>query len=304
MSDIQLALREACDAVGIHVPKRIAAGVWLHSPVVGKAASNSSGRLLIFDDWGGGVAHNWATGQQVKFRVGQSQDRRTSARPADNRRREREAQERQTAADVSATIVSACRQDVHPYLERKGFADERGLVHDDPRKHFPMSGIGHAMRKAMPEGEGPWLIIPARVGGRIVSVQFIGPDGVKKNILRGAMTGAAHRIATGRETWVCEGIATALTVRAALRLLGRSATVLSAFSASNVATVAGGITGAVIAADHDKPIEQFDGLGTGEFYARRTGLAWTMPPERGDWNDYHLAHGLRAVALKLREVRN
>ncbi len=93
-----------------------------------------------------------------------------------------------------------------------------------------------------------------------------------------------------------------MTVRAALRLLGRSATVLSAFSASNTAKVAENIPGAIIAADHDKPVEQFDGLGTGEYYARRSGHVWSMPPALGDFNDFHASDGLRAVALHLREV--
>lgn len=140
------------------------------------------------------------------------------------------------------------------------------------------------------------------VKGPITTVQFITAEGVKKNILRGRMDGAFHRIATGAETWVAEGIATALTVRAALRLLGRSATVLSAFSASNAAKVAEAHPGAFLAADHDKPVAQFDGLGTGEFYARKTGHVWAMPPVLGDWNDYHASRGLREVAVRLREV--
>jgi putative DNA primase/helicase len=53
---------------------------------------------------------------------------------------------------------------------------------------------------------------------------------------------------------------------------------------------------AVVVADHDKPVAQFDGMGTGEFYARRTGLPWAMPPVLGtDANDYHLAAGLPAL---------
>lgn len=112
--------------------------------------------------------------------------------------------------------------------------------------------------------------------------------------------GASHRIATGRLPVVCEGIATAMSVRAALRLLSLSASVFSAFSASNVAKVAAGIAGAWIAADNDKPIEALGNLGTGEFYAAQSGCKWTMPPELGDFNDLHMAQGLRAVALHLR----
>jgi hypothetical protein len=49
------------------------------------------------------------------------------------------------------------------------------------------------------------------------------------------------------------------------------------------------------------------GVGTGEFYARRTGLPWAMPPEAGtDANDFHLGAGLpalQALLLKLMQGR-
>ena len=162
------------------------------------------------------------------------------------------------------------------------FSMTRPLVLPRP---FPSTGEAH---------QRPGSIL------RIETLQFITADGDKKNLLRGKMGGATHRIATGRETWVCEGIATALTVRAALRLLGRSVTVLSAFSASNVGKVAAGIPNARIAADHDKPQEQLHGKGTGEFYADASGRKWVMPPELGDFNDMHQAKGLRDVAVYLK----
>jgi putative DNA primase/helicase len=75
------------------------------------------------------------------------------------------------------------------------------------------------------------------------------------------------------------------------------------FSAANVATLAEKRRHALVVADNDKPVAQFGGLGTGEFYARRSGLPWMMPPEVGtDANDYHLAAGLptlQALMLKL-----
>ena len=88
----------------------------------------------------------------------------------------------------------------------------------------------------------------------------------------------------------------------ALRLLGRPATVLSAFSAGNVGKVASGLHGSVVAADHDAPNDGLGGLGAGEYYARKSGRAWAMPPVVGDWNDLHQAEGLRAVALHLKEA--
>lgn len=295
------AMISACRAVGIEVPRKVEPGRWCPSPVEGKSRSNTSGRVMINDDGITGIAWNHATGQHQRFWVGGSSE----APPPVQRDPEADRRRAQEQREVEATcerIIRACDQAQHPYLARKGFADELGLVIEDPRPLMPRGPLGEAMAAALPGGDWPLLVVPGRIGQRLTTVQFITPDGAKKNILRGQMGGACHRIATGRETWVCEGIATALTVRAALRLLGRSVTVLSAFSASNVAKVAEGTPGALIAADHDKPIPDFGGLGTGEFYARRTGRKLVMPPRMGDFNDLHQAEGLRAVAMHLREL--
>lgn len=295
------AMISACRAVGIEVPRKVEPGRWCPSPVEGKGRGNTSGRVMINDDGVTGVAWNHATGAHQRFWVGGSSEAPPPVQrdPEADRRR---AQEQREVEAACLRIVKACDQTQHPYLARKGFAEEIGLVIADPRPLMPRGSLGEAMAAALPNGDGPLLVVPGRIGQRLTTMQFITPDGAKKNILRGQMGGAFHRIATGRETWVCEGIATALSVRAALRLLGRSATVLSAFSASNVAKVAEGIPGALIAADHDKPIPDFGGLGTGEFYARRTGRKWAIPPAMGDWNDLHQAEGLRAVALHLRGI--
>jgi putative DNA primase/helicase len=221
----------------------------------------------------------------------------------DPRAERRAAEEQAEVARICTAIVRACRHDRHPYLAAKGFPDTLGLAIDDLRPLIPQHELGRAICRALPDRPGPWLIVPGRINNAIATVQIIGHDGTKRNILRGQMSGASYKISTGHETWVCEGIATALSVRAALQFLGRSATVLCAFAANNVARVAASIRGAIIAADHDKPVEHLNGLGTGEFYARASGRQWTMPPEPGDWNDYHQRHGLRATALLLREVR-
>lgn len=305
---LEEAMREACEAVGICVPRNTKPGVWVQSPVIGKAKSNRSGRVLIFDDRQGGIAKNYTTGMQVVFKLdGESQSRLTDSERREIRERQqarqrRQREEHEAVARICEAIVRDCRTETHPYLERKGFPDELALVHDDPRKHMMGTPYSDRMVYALKEFDGPLLVVPGRIGGAVSTVQFITADGAKTNIRGGKMDGASHRIATGRETWVAEGFATALTVRAALRLLGRSATVLSAFSASNAAKVAEAIPGSILAADHDKPVPQFDGLGTGEFYARRIGHVWSMPPAPGDFNDYQESEGLRAVAVHLRRV--
>ena len=302
------AMRAACDAVGIKAPPSPPPpGRWKRTDTLGVHGKGDAS-IMIFDDQRGGIVWNWQTQIKVPFRVGgdvapvSAAERRAAQAKAEARQR-REREQSEEAAKTAGLIVQSATQAKHPYLTAKGFPDELGLVHESPQRLFPGGWLGEAMAKAMPEGDGPWLIVPGRIGKTITTVQFIGTDGAKKNLLRGRMDGASHRIATGAETWVCEGIATALTVRAALKLLGRSATVLSAFSASNVAGIVSATSGAVMATDNDKPIETFGGLGTGEYYARKTGRAWAMAPTAGDWNDYHQAHGLRAVAILLREVR-
>jgi putative DNA primase/helicase len=300
------AMRRACDAVKVAPPKRrCEPGRWTRTDSLGKNGRNDAA-VLIDDDQRGGFVYNYQTSQGQKFRVDGANDNRPADPKIEARRRAREAEresERRQVERICADLVQGCRTDVHPYLKAKGFPEEPGLVCDDPRDFFPSGRFGDLLGLALPEGQGPFLIIPGRVGKTITTVQFITPDGAKKNILRGVMNGASHRIASGRDTWVCEGIATAMTVRAALRLLRASVTVLSAFSASNVGQVAESIAGSRIAADHDKPVETLEGLGAGEFYARRSGRNWTMPKLQGDdFNDMHQREGLRAVALHLREV--
>jgi len=298
------AMRTACDSIGIVPPRRNPTpGRWVLADTLGKNGKGD-GRVLVFDDLSGGIAWNHQTGQHAKFKA-DSANTASPPNPAlERERRAREARRQEEQADVARlceAIVKACRPDHHDYLRAKGFGDETGLVIDHPRDLCPDTPHGRLVAAAMPEG-GPFLIVPGRIGGRVTTVQFIGPDGAKKNILHGHMAGASHRIAQGRETWVAEGIATALSVRAGLKLLGRSATVLCAFAANNVAAVAKAIPGAIIAADHDKPVPTLGGLGTGEYYAVASGCRWVMPPTQGDFNDLHQAEGLRSVALVLRGI--
>lgn len=302
---LDAAMRAACAEIEIEPPKSVRLGRWLRTPVAGKSRSNRSGAVLVFEDGRAGLAYNWTTGLNTRFTVEGSQGAGLSPevrREAAERRARRERDEAEVAA-ICEQIVSACVIDHHQYLWRKGFPDSAGLVIEGARTALPDTAMGHRIATALPESSDPLLVIPGRIGRQLTTVQFITADGDKKNVLGGRMGGACHRIASGRETWVCEGIATALSVNAALRLLGRSATVLSAFSAANVGRVASGIEGAVIAADHDKPVESLGGLGAGEFYASRSGRRWVQPRELGDFNDMHMSDGLRAVAVLLREVR-
>lgn len=302
MMTLSDAMQAACQAVQINLPKRQPQpGRWVRTDTWERNGKGDA-EVLIHDDAKGVSSVNWQTQQRKTVRLNGEMTDTAPARRRDPEAERREREEREVIAGICNLIVNTAQHATHPYLDRKGFPDELALVHEAPWRHFPAGKLGDALTRSMPEGNGPWLIVPGRIGQRVTTVQFISPEGAKKNILRGVMSGASHRIATGRETWVCEGIATALSVRAALRLLARPATVLSAFSASNVKKVAEAIPGSIIAADHDKPVEALHGKGTGEFYAAQSGRQWGMPPALGDFNDQHQSEGLRAVALRLREI--
>lgn len=195
------------------------------------------------------------------------------------RERHRERERRERAAHLAMEVVQRCRFDNHPYLDRKGFKGEQGLVDFDGRLVIPMRSVGRYQR--------------------INSVQWITSEGEKKFLPGGAAKGSALILGAGAEQWLCEGYATALSLRAALASLYRQAKVVVCFSAGNLAHVAGLLTGRrLVMADHDAS-------GTGERYAAATGLPWVMPPEVGmDANDMHRAHGVRAVAKLMREAAN
>jgi putative DNA primase/helicase len=227
-----------------------------------------------------GWAKNWETGELVSWRAAEREAwrRRTPPTPLPSlaARRAEEAAKAAFAAKVAQHKISQAVAETHPYLDRKGFPKMLGLVY---------------------EGR---LLVPARIDGQVSSLQEIAADGTKKNLPGGRISGACFTIGSGRLEVLCEGYATGQSIRAALAAMHLPARVTCCFSASNVATVAERHRHAVVIADNDRPVTQFNGLGTGEFYARRTGLPWAMPPDVGtDANDLHLSDGLPALQCLL-----
>ncbi len=182
--------------------------------------------------------------------------------------------EHMAAAHRATRMIEAADYRVHDYLVRKGHPHTLGFVLDDA------------------------LLIPMRDMRTyaINSLQQIWPDGSKKFLAGGKARGSIYRIGSGLETYLCEGYATGLSIKAALDALYRQATVVVCFSAANLAHVAERM-GQCVIADHDES-------KTGEKYAERTGLPWWKPPEIGDANDFHQAHGIRALANAINELRS
>ena len=178
--------------------------------------------------------------------------------------------------DPRARLVRNGRQSdevpsAHPYLVAKGFAQQGGLVLDGN------------------------LLVPMRhyqAYERVQSVQMIGPDGSKKYLPGGKASEAVYKIGKGAERYYCEGYATALSVRAALKRLyrDRHSEVWVCFSAGNIPKVALSSRRSMVIADNDES-------GAGEWAAQQTGLPYWMPNEPGtDANDVMLSHGVEALA--------
>lgn len=179
---------------------------------------------------------------------------------------------RKAAAERAEWILSQCSLEMHPYLERKGFKNERANVWSD----------------------GNRLVIPMRVGRQIVGCQLIDEAGDKKFLLGQRTGGAAFVIDSRGPNVLCEGYATALSIRAALAALKRRYTLFVCFSAHNMKVIAKTLPSGFVIADNDAS-------KTGEKAAQEIGWPYFMPPTVGhDFNDFHQQTSLFKVSQALR----
>lgn len=293
--NIHEALDRACSEVGIIPPEAIRYGKWLKTDTLSGKNGKGDGRVIL--DEARVTAHNWQTGVSATVWLENSLPPKEKRRIASQVKQEIERQKDRAyrAAGIASGILQAAAPASHPYLAAKGFREEKALVISADYIRL------HAGDYLVPAAGQQAIVVPARIGDRVTSVQLIWENGTKKFLFGGEIGGASHRISKGVDTWLCEGFATGLSVRTALKGLKISATVLCCFSASNIAAVAKQVRGrCFIAADNDKPIEQFNGLGAGEYYARVTGEPYGMPPEiTTDFNDMHQRAGIFAVQRSL-----
>jgi len=182
-------------------------------------------------------------------------------------RAEQERKKLQVAAVAKAVALlndSDMRQ--HEYLKAKGFPDEIGHILDMERN--------------------PVLLIPMRVGRSLVGLQQIWPDGTKKFLYGQRTSGATFNFDNKGINIVCEGYATALSIRAAMKQMKSRYNIHVCFSAGNMIKVAGGLETGLVVADNDKS-------GTGQQAASDIGWPVWMSDVCGeDANDYYQRVGL------------
>ena len=176
------------------------------------------------------------------------------------------------AAAKAAWIVNQCQNAKHEYLNAKGFSDEQGLV--------------------WLNGEAKLLVIPMRINNRIVGCQLVDTEGDKKFLFGQKSAGAAMIIDNKGPNILCEGYATGLSVKAALRNMKRRYTIHVCFSAGNMVKIAKTLPDGFVVADHDKPNPQ-NGTRAGHVAVQQIGWPYWMSDVEGeDANDAHLRLGL------------
>lgn len=215
-----------------------------------------------------GWVQNWATMETPEMWRGEENDYRAQQvrRAVQDAGRER-MRLAEKAASKAGWIMHQAKPDTHEYLRRKGFEDE----------------VGNVWRTE--DGEA-LLVIPMRIGSKLVGCQLIDGKGDKKFLYGQQTKGASFVMDAKGIPIMCEGYATALSVRAIMKAMKVRYAIHVCFSAGNLKEVARHITGGIVVADHDPN-------GVGEKAARDTGKPYWLSDTVGeDFNDFHLRVGL------------
>ena len=122
------------------------------------------------------------------------------------------------AASRAASILKQCQFAKHEYLKAKGVDDEEANV-------WAHDGI-------------QTLVIPMRVDGHLVGCQLINADGSKKFLYGQRTSGAEFCFDNKGPHILCEGYATALSIRKALKNMKKRYTLHVCFSAGNMKKIA------------------------------------------------------------------
>ena len=237
---------------------------WTRVPTVDKPHSRNG--AYIFDGSSGAV-QNWALHEKpVSWK---SKDHRPD--PESYARKAKAAVDQDSrhkkAAGKASWILNQCKKQTHPYMVTKGFPNEKVNVWND------------------------MIVIPMRIGTSLSGLQLISTDG-KKTFLTGQKNkGASTVIDNKGKVILCEGMATAMSIRRALKAMRRRYTIVICFSASNILEMSKVYPDCVVMADHDL---------VGIRVAKQTKKTYCLPPTEGDdFNDYETKVGADAAGQYL-----
>ena len=260
-----------CQAHGILIDKLPPVGLWRRYPTKDKPR-HKNGAVKFMQDHGFVQNHAtevtvsvWKPDAPVKINARELQEQ---VRKAEQETLRRQAE----ASRKAAWILHQCQYASHEYLRKKGHPEEVGNVF-------------------VKDGE-KLLVIPMRVNKNLVGVQLIDEAGGKKFLYGQKTAGAEYVIDNRGPHYLCEGYATALSLRAILKNWKRRYTIHVTFSAGNMLKIAATLPGGFVIADHDLS-------GTGERVAHEIGWPYWMWHKPGDCNDACLEEGLFRVGQSI-----
>lgn len=266
---------EFCRAHGILIDREPPIGVWKRYPTEDKR-HHRNGAVKWLGDVGYVQNHATQTEISVWHAEGDSvMDPNKARKLVEAANRDiREKQEK--AAQKAGFILHQCQIGHHPYLKSKGFEEEQGNVWKNE--------------------DDLLLIIPMRVGHKLVGCQIINEQGEKKFLFGQRTSGAAFIFDNKGPNILCEGYATGLSIKAAMKALKRRYTLHVCFSAGNMKKVASTLPNGFVVADNDASV-------TGERTAKEIGWPYWMPDTVGmDANDVHQRDGLFKFSQSLGKV--
>ena len=231
---------------------------WVRCPTTDKPHSKNG--AYIYDGQSGAV-QNWAVHEKpVSWHdKNKKHDPQLAVRKAKSTIDQ--ATKQRQAAGKAAWILKRCVKQKHDYMAKKGFPDDKVNV---------WNGM---------------MIIPMRIDNHLTGIQLITEEG-RKTFLSGQKNKGSYTVIDAKgKVILCEGVATAMSIRRALKAVKTRYTIVICFSASNILEVSKVYPECVIVADNDT---------VGIRVAEQSGKIFCVPPTAGeDFNDYEVRVGAK-----------
>ena len=262
-----------CRAHGILIDREPPIGVWKRYPTEDKR-HHRNGAVKWLGDVGYVQNHATQTEISIWHADGDSAMDPSKARKLVEAAHRDIRDKQEKAAQKAGFILHQCQIGYHPYLKSKGFEEEQTNVWKSENELL--------------------MVIPMRVGHRLVGCQLINESGSKR-FLHGQRTSEATFTMDNKGPHILvEGMATGLSVKAAMKALKQRYTLMVCFSSGNLLKVAKTVPSGFVVADNDAS-------RTGENTAIKTGFPYWISDTVGeDFNDYHQRVGLFKASQSLR----
>lgn len=236
---------------------------WVRVPTIDKPQSKNG---AYFFDGQSGAVQNWAVHEKpVSWR-----DKEYKPDPLAAEKREKarklQAEKQEKARKKAGFIMNNTIESTHPYMVNKGFPRQKVYVWNN------------------------LIVLPMRIDGKLVGCQLISEDGTKKFLSGQVTKGASLVIDNKGMDIICEGFATGMSIRNAMRHLKKRYKIHICFSAGNMVEIAKSLHDPFVVADHD-PV----GIRT----AQKIGRYWLSDKDGEDFNDAEQRLGVEEVSQSL-----